>query len=50
MRQMVLFARREELDRVEATLKRAEGLYPQSTELPEAKAMLERVRKGRIAL
>jgi hypothetical protein len=50
MRQMVLFARRDELDRVEALLSRAETLYPQSTELPEAKAMLERVKKGRIAL
>ena len=50
MRQMVLFARRDELERVEAMLTRAESLYPQSTELPEAKAMLERVKRGRIAL
>ena len=50
MRAMVVFARREEIDRVDALLKRAELLYPQSTELPEAKAMLERVKRGRIAL
>jgi hypothetical protein len=50
MRQMVLFARKDELERVEALLKRAESLYPQSSELPEAKAMLERVKRGRISL
>lgn len=50
MGQMVLFASRNELDRVEKLLERAESLYPQSTELPEAKATLARVRKGRIAL
>lgn len=49
MRTMVLFARRDELERVEALVARAEKLYPQSSDLPEAKAMLERVRKGRIA-
>lgn len=50
MRNMVLFTRKEELDRVTALVERAERLYPQSTELPEAKAMLERVRKGRISI
>lgn len=50
MRQMVLFARKDELERVDVLLTRAEKLYPQSTELPEAKAMLERVRRGRISL
>jgi hypothetical protein len=50
MRAMVLFARREEIDRIEALLTRAESLYPQSAELPEAKAMLDRVKRGRIAL
>lgn len=50
MRNMVLFTRKEELDRVTALVERAEKLYPQSTELPEAKAMLERVKKGRITL
>jgi hypothetical protein len=50
MRQMVLFARKEELERVGKLLERAESLYPKSTELPEAKAMLERVKRGRIAL
>jgi hypothetical protein len=50
MRQMVLFARKDELARVEKLLARAESLYPKSTELPEAKAMLERVKRGRISL
>ncbi len=50
MRQMVLFARKDELERVEGLLARAEKLYPQSSELPEAKAMLERVKRGRISL
>lgn len=50
MGQMVVFASRAELERVEKTLQRAESLYPQSTELPAAKATLARVKKGRIAL
>lgn len=50
MGQMVVFASRAELDRVEKLLERAESLYPQSTELPGAKATLARVKKGRIAL
>lgn len=50
MRQMVVFARKDDLERIDALLKRAESLYPQSTELPEAKLMLERVKKGRISL
>jgi hypothetical protein len=50
MKGMVLFTRREELARIEALIERAEKLYPQSSELPEAKAMLERIRRGRIAL
>ena len=50
MRQMVLFARKDELARVEKLLARAESLYPKSTELPEARAMLERVKRGRISL
>jgi hypothetical protein len=50
MRQMVLFARKDELTRVEKLLARAEALYPKSTELPEAKATLERVKRGRITL
>ncbi len=50
MRAMVVFARREEIERVEALLARAELLYPQSTELPDAKAMLARVKRGRISL
>ena len=47
---MIVFARRDDLDRVEALLKRAETLYPQSSDLPDAKVMLERVKRGRIAL
>lgn len=50
MRNMVLFARRDEIDRVDALLARAESLYPRSTDLPEARAMLDRIRRGRIAL
>jgi hypothetical protein len=50
MGQMVLFASRAELERVEGLLERAESLYPQSTELPRAKEALARVKKGRIAL
>ncbi|HVH47963.1 MAG TPA: hypothetical protein VM925_36765, partial [Labilithrix sp.] len=50
MRAMVVFAPRNELDRIETLLARAESLYPQASELPEAKGMLERVKKGRIAL
>ncbi len=48
MRSMVVIARKAELDRVAQMVERAEKLYPQATELPEAKGMLERVRKGRI--
>jgi hypothetical protein len=50
MRAMVLFARREELARVEALLERVEALYPQTRDLPEAKGMLDRVKKGRLAV
>jgi hypothetical protein len=50
MRAMVLFARRADLERVEAQLERAESLYPRTEELPEAKAMLARVKRGRIAV
>lgn len=50
LRQMVIFARKDALERVEALLARADKLYPQSSELPEAKAMLERVKRGRISL
>ncbi len=48
MRSMVLFARRDELQRVEQIIARAEQLYPQSSDLQGAKTMLERVKKGRI--
>ncbi len=47
---MIVFARHDDLERVEALLKRAEAMYPQSGDLPGAKAMLERVKRGRIAL
>lgn len=50
MRAMVVFARRDELERVGALLERAESLYPASSELPEAKEMLGRVKRGRIAV
>jgi len=50
MKQMMLFVRREELARVEADVARAEKLYPAATELPEAKAMLERMKRGRFTL
>ena len=50
MRAMVVFARRDELERVEVLLERAESLYPQTNELPEARSMLVRVKKGRIAV
>lgn len=50
MRGMMLFTRKEELERVAALVERAEKLYPQSTELPEAKAMLERARRARLSI
>jgi len=50
MRAMVLFAPKNEVERIEGLLDRAEQLYPQTAELPEARAMLERVRKGLITL
>jgi hypothetical protein len=50
MRGMVIFARRDELERVEALLQRAEALYPQTSELPEAKGMLARVKRGHITV
>jgi hypothetical protein len=50
MRGMVLFARQTELVRIEQLLSRAEQLYPQASDLPAAKAMFDRVKKGRIAL
>ncbi|MBX3264951.1 MAG: hypothetical protein KF782_35090 [Labilithrix sp.] len=50
MRAMVVFARRDELDRVGALLDRAESLYPAASELAEAREMLARVRRGRIAV
>ena len=50
MRAMVVFARREDVDRVSAQLARAESLYPQCADLPGARAMLERVRRGRISV
>ena len=49
-RAMVLFARREDVERCEAWLARAEALYPTARRLPEAKAALDRVKSGRIQL
>jgi len=48
MRGMQLIARKNDIERAAGMIDRAEKLYPQATELPEAKSMLERVRKGRI--
>jgi hypothetical protein len=50
MRGMILVAQRKDIERLEKLLDRAESLYPQASELSEAKAMLQRVKKGRIAL
>lgn len=47
---MSVIARRADVARVEALLGRAEKLYPQATELPQARAMLERVRRSSISL
>ncbi len=47
---MSVISRRSDVDRVEALLARAEKIYPQTTELTEARAMLERVRRGAISL
>lgn len=41
-----LFTRRGQLDRAEALVARAERLYPQSRDLPETRALLDRARKG----
>lgn len=45
-----VFARKGEVERVEGLLARAESLYPQSKELPEAKKMLEQVKRSKIAI
>ncbi|MBX3221277.1 MAG: hypothetical protein KF795_12210 [Labilithrix sp.] len=50
MRAMVVFARRDRIERVEALLERAESLYASASELDEAKDMLRRVKRGRIAV
>jgi hypothetical protein len=50
MRQMVVFARKDDLAHVEKLIERAESLYPTSKELPEAKAMLDRAKRGLISL
>ena len=50
MRQMVVFARKDDLAQIEKLITRAESLYPTSKELPEAKAMLERAKRGLISL
>lgn len=47
---MSVIARKNELARVEALIARAEKLYPQTSDLPEAKAMLEKVKRGAISL
>src|SRR5262249_4847764 len=50
MRTMTVFARKSEIDRVEVTLARVESLYPQTTDLSEAKRMLDRVKRSRITV
>jgi hypothetical protein len=47
---MVMVARRSELERVESLIARAETLYPQTEELAEARQMLERAKRGLIAV
>lgn len=47
---MSVIARKAQLDQVEALIARAEKLYPQTTDLPEAKAMLDKVKRGAISL
>lgn len=47
---MSVIARRADLERVEALIARAEKLYPQTSDLPEAKAMLDKVKRGAISL
>jgi hypothetical protein len=47
---MAVIARKADVERVEALLARAEKLYPQTSDLPEAKTMLERVKRGAISL
>lgn len=49
MEKMVVFAPRTELERAEALLERAEAIHPEPGELAAAKAMLERVRRLRLA-
>jgi hypothetical protein len=44
----MLFPRREDLERVDRLLARAESLHPQSTDLKEAKSMLERMKRGAV--
>ncbi len=47
---MAVISRKADVERVTALLERAERLYPQTSELAEARAMLERVRRGAISL
>ncbi len=50
MRTMSLFAARRDIDFVEKLLERAESLHPQTTDLPEAKRVFERVKRSSIKL
>ena len=45
MRNLPLWNRQDEVARIAALIARAEKLYPTSSDLPEAKAMFERVRR-----
>lgn len=50
MHAMVLFARKDDLSKAEVALQRAEELFPQLEDLGAAKALFERVKRGRIRL
>ncbi len=50
MRGFGVFARKRDVERVEELLGRAESIYPQSKELPEAKKMLAQVKRSKVAV
>lgn len=50
MRGMIVVARRGEVARVEALLDRVESLYPSTYGLPEARRMLDRVKRAPLAI
>lgn len=50
MQKMALVVRKTEVERMEKLLERVESLYPKTSDLPEARGMLERVKRGTITL